>query len=224
METVSSQRLNAENDPAYADMWIEHEPVFRIVVAFADNKDRKAFLEGLSPRLRRYVHLVNVPKAKKQVDSDLAAITAAIRASGIPFSGGIDIKGRRYVVEVENQGAAQQVRALIPPALRSEVDINVTRLPKSEAAPTGVQAGDWIAGGYYLYDNNSPATLACTFGFPVTFGAANTKGVLTAKHCLDKAYTYATGGHWVTFAAPVLAKLEGKYDYEIFETTGLNQG
>jgi hypothetical protein len=155
----------------------------------------------------------------------LAAITAAIRASGIPFSGGFDIKGRRYIVEVESQSAAQQVRALIPPSLRSEVDVNVTRLPKSEAAPTGVVAGDWIAGGYTLYSSASGTADACTFGFPVTFGASNTKGILTAKHCLSAAYAYVgSPGHWVTFAAPVLAKLETKYDYEIFETTGLNQG
>lgn len=220
-----SERLNAENDPAYADMWIEHEPVFRVVLAFADNKDRKAFLDGLSPRLRRHVHLVNVPKSKRQVDSDLEAITAAIRASGIPFSGGFDIRGRRYIVEVESQSAAQQVRELIPPALRGEVAINVTRLPKDEAPPTGVVAGDWIAGGYSLYSSANGNSLACTFGFPVTFGAANTKGILTARHCQSAAHLYTgSPGHWVSFAAPILTKLEGKYDYQIFETTGLNQG
>jgi hypothetical protein len=221
-----SERMNAEGDPAYADMWIEHEPVFRVVLAFADNKDRKAFLDSVSPRLRRFVHLVNVAKSKRQVDSDLAAITAAIRASGIPFSGGFDIKGRRYVIEVESQNAAQQVRALIPPALRSEVDINVTRLPRNEAPPTGVQSGDWIAGGYDFYSSPSGNSLDCTWGFPVTFGASATKGILTARHCLDPAYAYlgSTTGHWVTFAAPIIAKQEGKYDYQIFETTGINQG
>lgn len=48
-----SEKLNTENDPAYADMFIQHEPVFKIVVMFADKRDRKPFLVSLDPKLRR---------------------------------------------------------------------------------------------------------------------------------------------------------------------------
>ncbi|HEU0133527.1 MAG TPA: hypothetical protein VFR28_01785, partial [Allosphingosinicella sp.] len=47
-----SEKLNASGDEAYGDMYIQHEPVFKIVILFADNADRKAFLDSLDPKLR----------------------------------------------------------------------------------------------------------------------------------------------------------------------------
>ena len=44
-----AKRLNAESDPNYAGIWIEHEPVYRVVVAFADQQDRREF--GQASRL-----------------------------------------------------------------------------------------------------------------------------------------------------------------------------
>jgi hypothetical protein len=214
-----SARLNRENDPAYADIWTEHSPVFKVIVAFADTKDRKALLDSLSPRMRRYVQLKTVPKSKTQVQADLDALAAALKAGGFEFGGGFDPRTGRYTFEVETQQAASAARALIPPQLRDQVGIVVHELPKPEAAPTGVQSGDWIAGGYSLYPIRTDAQ--CTFGFPVRFGSSATKGILTAGHCGAVA-EYYYNGHWITFSAPVIHREELKYDFEIFETTGLN--
>jgi hypothetical protein len=52
-----SDKLNTQNDPAYADIYIQHEPVYKIIVSFSDKKDRKAFLDQLDPKIRRYVQL-----------------------------------------------------------------------------------------------------------------------------------------------------------------------
>src|SRR5258705_2498331 len=217
-----SERLNRENDPAYADIWTEHSPVFKVIVAFADTKDRKAFLDSLSPRLRRYVQLKAVPKSRTQVQADLDSVAAALKSGGFAFGGGFDPRTGRYMFAVETQQAATAARALVPPQLRDQVGIAVQQLPKPEAAPTGVVSGDWIAGGYPLYPIKTDAQ--CTFGFPVRFGSAQTKGILTAGHCGTVAYEYYNG-HWITFSTPVIRHpQEGKYDYEIFETTGLTDG
>lgn len=219
-----STRLNNENDPAYADLYIDHSPVFRVVVAFADAKDRKGLLDSLSPRLRRYVQLVVAPKSRKQVEGDLDALASALSGAGLAFGGGFNPKNRRYRIEVETQAAASTARERIPTQLRGEVDIEIRPLPKPEAAPTGVQAGDWIAGGYTLYTSTNPVRSECTFGFPVRFGSPEKKGVVTAGHCGTFAAHYYNN-HWINFSTPVLRKnLETKYDYEIFESTGLTDG
>lgn len=82
-----SERLDRENDPAYADLYIQHTPTFKVMVAFADNKDRTAFVQSLSPRLRRYVQLIAVPKSRRQNQADLEAIAAALSASGLNWYG-----------------------------------------------------------------------------------------------------------------------------------------
>ncbi len=217
-----SRRLNREADPAFAHIYTEHKPVFKVIVAFADSKDRQALLGSLSPKLRRYVQLKTVPKSRRQVGADLDEIAAIFRASGLPFGGGFDPKSGRYRLEVETQEAANRARNLIPPHLRDELGVEIKRLPKPEAAPTGVQSGDWIAGGYSLYPVKTDAQ--CTFGFPVRFGSPEKKGVVTAGHCGTVAYHYYNN-HWITFASPVIRRpypTSGKYDYEIFETTGLS--
>lgn len=94
-------------------------------------------------------------------------------------------------------------------------------MPVPEAAPTGVQPGDFIAGGHTLYVNPTTNESWCTFGFPVRFGSPEKKGILTAGHCGDSAYHW--WGHYIKFGAPIIRKnMELKYDYEIFETTGLS--
>lgn len=43
-----AKRLEEEVDPGFSDTWIEHTPVFKVVFAFADAKDRGALLENLA--------------------------------------------------------------------------------------------------------------------------------------------------------------------------------
>lgn len=142
-----SRQLNKEADPAFAHIYTEHAPAFKVIVAFADTKDRQALLDSLSPKLRRYVQLKVVPKSRGQVESNLDELASIFRASGMPFGGGFNPKSGRFRIEVETQQNASRARDLIPPHLRDEVGVEVKPLPKPETAPTGVVSGDWIAGG-----------------------------------------------------------------------------
>jgi hypothetical protein len=80
-----SEKLNTESDPAYADIYIQHEPVYKIIFSFADKKDRKAFLDQIDPKIRRYVQLKNATKSRADVGRDLDAIAASLRNSGIDY-------------------------------------------------------------------------------------------------------------------------------------------
>lgn len=62
-----SEQLNAENDPNYADMYIQHTPVYKIVVLFADNKDRHQFLKSLDPKMQKYVQLKKCQKVSQSI-------------------------------------------------------------------------------------------------------------------------------------------------------------
>ncbi|MFX5309756.1 hypothetical protein ABTC80_18985, partial [Acinetobacter baumannii] len=44
------------SDPVgFAGLWVEHTPTFKIIVAFTGQDERKAFLDQIPAKLRRYV-------------------------------------------------------------------------------------------------------------------------------------------------------------------------
>jgi hypothetical protein len=93
--------------------------------------------------------------------------------------------------------------------------------PIQRAPPSGVQSGDWAAGGYGVYRDTS-YSIPCTLAYPITYGVANIKGILTARHCTEPKM-YLFNGHWITFPnPPAFERNVDAYDYAIYETTGLN--
>lgn len=164
-----------------------------------------------------------MPRGKSRIRADEGEIEKAFRAAGFEFGGGYDPITGKYDIVVENPRALNTVRRSLPPDLRDDVAIRVGKLPRPEAAPTGVVSGDWIAGGYPLYPIKTDAQ--CTFGFPVRFkptgSTTEVKGVLTAGHCGNVAYHYYNG-HWITFGSPMVTPpVSGMHDYKVFESTGL---
>ena len=218
-----SERLNADNDPNYADMWIEHTPVYKIVIAFADNADRKEFLASLDPKLQRYVQIRNASRSRAQVNADLDALLASFNATAVPYFGGYDVRTGKYAITAETQDGVARLRQATPARLRSEVLFKVGEIPKAQQSnPTGVQSGDWLASGYTIYSTAYAEN--CTFGFTVTYGSPVKRGILTAAHCKPGGIRSAHG-HWVTYDAanPVAYGYTGKYDFMVVNTTGLNQ-
>lgn len=229
-----SERLNTENDAAYADMYIQHEPTYKIVILFADKKDRKAFLESVDPKLRRYVQLKAAKKSRGVAARELEEINAALSKLTVPFTSEYDLQAEKFIVRVESQEAADQAAALLPDTRKVETTIEVGPVPKAQAAPTGVVAGDRLYGGDPVYQ--SPGSgVYCTLGYAVNYtdGGVAKKGILTAGHCYDPMSAYVNG-HYVTLSGPVIDKphkysanvpgydgISDKYDYQIWETTGL---
>lgn len=224
-----TKRLESGNDPAYADIWIEHEPVYKINIAFLDKDERKAFKESLSPQLRRYVQIVQVKKSRKQKRQDLEELSAALRSANMQFGGWFEEKNQRHTLVVGNSGDLARAEALVPARLRGDVDVVVGPLPEPEGPPTGVVSGDFIAGGHAVYFSTDPAysnnnPTQCSFGFPVRYGPSRLKGILTAAHCTNPpppiiAHRYGNPVHFIKFdwANPIMRKLEGPYDYMVLQ-------
>jgi hypothetical protein len=229
-----SDKLNTENDVAYADMYIQHEPVYKIVVAFADKKDRKAFLDALDPKLRRWVQLKNAKKARGAVARELDELNASLTASSVPFTSVFDLPSEQFIVTVENEADKGKIEAAIPATRKVETTVRVGLVPKIEAAPTGVVAGDRLSGGNPVWTATGGTGGYCTLGYAVTYtsGTTTKKGILTAGHCPSTMYA-RIGTHDVTLSGPIAKKahklcppagcdgISDKYDYQIWETTGL---
>ena len=101
------RRLSREQAGNFADLWIEHEPDWHVVVAFKRDAEST---------LRRYTR--HPLFAARQVRFSLAELVPAmdraieqLRATGIPFGGGLDVKENLVIFDL---GAPQpEVDALV---------------------------------------------------------------------------------------------------------------
>lgn len=230
-----SERLNTESDASFADMYIQHQPVFKIVLMFSDKSDRKAFVDSIDPKMRRFVQLKNAKRSRGILARELDELATAIKATGVAFGSKYDLPSERFVVTVETDADAAKVQASLPATRKVETDVLVQPLPKTQAAPAGVVAGDTIRGGQVIWQSTGASGGWCSLGYAVnyTVGTVAKQGFVTAGHCYDTMYA-RIGSHDVTLSGPIVDKpnmtggipgeadgVADKYDYQIWETTGL---
>lgn len=214
------QTIHESGDAAFAGVTVQYRPVYRVIVSFADNKDRNAVLQSVPPRLRRYIQLRVAKRSKVGTREAQGRIRQAL-GSQTEYVVGYRNASDKFVIDVGSQPEAERLRASLPEDIRADVEFNIAPIPKPEALPTGIKPGDWAEAGYGVYTGSTYSGAPCTLGFAITYGASNTKGILTAGHCtLPKGIPYSD--HWVTFPSAFRKETLNEYDYAIYETTGLN--
>jgi streptogrisin D len=212
-----------ESDPDdFGDLWIEHEPVYRIVVAFLNNEDRTALRESIAPNLRRYVQFKQVKTSWKQREALIERIIAALKPLGIEYYSHYDHRTDSVVIQTQADRAVQQIRQAIPSELQSFVTIRKGRVPQKIQA-TGARAGDYLHGGWWYYLSNAGGNWhECSFAFNAKDNQ-NRPVILSAGHCGHPTYIYYSD-HWVSLAPPIQDHESGKYDYQAQLITGLTSG
>ncbi|MCU4423247.1 MULTISPECIES: S1 family peptidase [Acinetobacter] len=228
-----SEKLNQANDPNYADMYIQHQPVYKIIVLFADNSDRKDFLKSLDPKLQRWVQIKQAKKSRNVYSKELDDINISLNRLNIIYTSVYDLESQKFLITVEKKSDVNLVKQILPKARNGEVTVRVGNVPKIEAAPSGVKAGDKLyAGNTLSFTSGSPG---CTAGFAVSYisGGVTKKGVLTSGHCPNDMLV-KFNDHNVLLSGPIIEKqhrsdpsgggdnISDKYDYQIWDGTGLN--
>lgn len=214
--------IAAASDPgAFAGLWVDQEPTFKIVVSFAGQEDRRALLDRLPANLRRYVQIKSAGKSLVANQKDLDEILQTISVANIAFEVYFDPRSQNYVVTVKDQADAVRARGLVPPSLRSMVNVRVG--PVLRTFQTNVRSGDAVYGAWDLV--NSSGTPTCTYGF----AGRNTYGrdaMLTAAHCsTSPPYVVGTGGgHLVQLPADPAPRYGDLYDFRIHSVAGLMTG
>lgn len=185
-----------EQQSGFADMWIVHEPVYRIVVAFTDRADRHAFMRQLDPSIRQYVQVRYSPRTRAQNGEVLNNISQIIFGEGISHAADYRPENNQIMIVVSNNQDAQRVRSLIPPEYRGITLVRVGVVPVYEQNLTGVSSVDRVQGGSRLRPSTAENAVEgfgnCTVGFVVTYGSGR-RGFVTAGHCAVGALIDPTG-------------------------------
>lgn len=228
-----SEKLNQANDPNYADMYIQHQPVYKIIVLFTDNSDRKDFLKSLDPKMQRWVQIKQAKKSRSVYSKELDDINISLNRLNIIYTSVYDLESQKFLITVEKKSDVNLVKQILPKARNGEVTIKVGNVPKIQAAPSGVKPGDKLyAGNTLSFTSGSPG---CTAGFAVSYisGSVTKKGVLTSGHCPNDMLVKFSN-HNVLLSGPIIEKqhrsdpsgggdnISDKYDYQIWDGTGLN--
>lgn len=216
------RKAEAEGGTSYAGVWVEHEPVFKVLVAFADQQPRQTFVASLDPQMRRFVQIRNVRAGVRQQQADIAAIFEALRQGGRDFFVAFNPKNQKYEVTVNEGSDTQSVLSAIPPQLRSLVTVQKGPVPKN--AQSNVTPGDRVHAGWDAL--TSTGAFACTFGF-AGVNVNNRPAVSTAGHCTSqqpKVVKSTNTAAYVTLPLPFAERFYDIFDFQLHEAVGLDPG
>ncbi|MEM7051434.1 MAG: S1 family peptidase [Acidobacteriota bacterium] len=180
-------KLMAEHGGAFAGLWIEHEPDFRVVVRFKAPHGRHV-LDGLKLDRKLRPHLELRSDARYSREELKAAQQAAIymaRELGAEIDANLDVEGNR--VELYSTDAAGLRGRLADRSLRLPAAVEVQAV---EALAQPVELAKVYAGLRFL--KKPLGNLNCTTGFAAFDNATRLRGILTAGHCLDRLYYIGT--------------------------------
>lgn len=119
--------------PGYSDLYIEHEPTWHVVVAFTPPLPPRESIVALAPPAIRDRILVRPAKrTQAEINAALDSLASALRATGLQWGGGYDVKTPRFEIKVASQPHVERIRSAIPPTLRPDVDVTVGALPVPE--------------------------------------------------------------------------------------------
>ncbi len=202
--------LGQTNSDSFGGIWIQHEPVYKIMIGFKDASTRQAIRETIEPRLRRHVQIMNVRYSVTERDALTDQIIAALAPTGLRYVSYYDHKNDKLVIEVGADSGVGKVRQLLPKDMLDFVQVKRGVIPESTQA-SGVVAGDGIYPGRW-YSASQGTPYACSFSFAAKDNQGR-EGILTAAHCPATPWIYFSNpsAHWVSLAAPRFSWNSTKY-------------
>jgi streptogrisin D len=210
----------------FGGVWIEHDPVYRIVVAFKNAEQRSAVRETIPPAQRRYVQIRNVRNSVKEREAIADRIIAAVGSLGIPYVSYYEHRSDDVVIEVAADESIGRIRQALPSDLQSSVKIIRGAIPQPMQA-TGSVAGDYVYPGFW-WSQTSGGAYSCSFSFAAK-DSQNREGILTGGHCpKTNAYLYRGNPtpHWISLALTSIDYYGygTKFDYRFYRTAPMGTG
>lgn len=208
-----AQTLRDRDPETFGGIFIDHEPVFRIVLLFTDAETRTLAREQISPTLRQHVQIRRAARSERAVRQLTDSLLDTLQRAGVRSLVRFDHRNQKFIVVVANSSDRAKATDAIPSDVAPDVIVRVGNLPRD--AQTGYVSGDYTYGGWAMYAAaNDPR---CTSGFVVR-QSDGTWGVTTAGHCsLVNPSIYVTN-HYVTLNPATVHQNSTYYDFKVHPT------
>jgi len=156
--------LEAKEAATFGDLYIEHEPTFRMVTMFTQGGEQTIQPYVAGTPLEDVVEVRQVDATLADLEAAQDEATSIYESKGVAFNSDIDVVQNRAEVYVRDEPKAQ-VRVQSTQLPEQVAEIPVDNLSTFEDA---------------MYGGRALST--CTSGFTVRYDS-NTEGFLTAGHC-----------------------------------------
>ncbi|MCB9418957.1 MAG: hypothetical protein H6667_04095 [Ardenticatenaceae bacterium] len=140
-EAISAlqNQLQANEADTFAGLWLQHEPEFRVVVAFTRDGQKT---------IRKYVaddselaQLIEVRQAQytyAQLEADQQEAFRILNALDMPAAGGIMVMENRVVIDITDRAVFEEALAAADVALPESVVVNAVYNPVGENPPFAI--------------------------------------------------------------------------------------
>ena len=119
--------------PGFSDLHIQHEPTWHVVVAFTQPPPPRARIVALAPpAIRDRVVVRTAKRTSGQISAAMDALAAAVRTTGVDWTGGYSPVTQRFTVTVGTPANVERVRAVVPREILGDTDVVVGLLPVPE--------------------------------------------------------------------------------------------
>jgi hypothetical protein len=196
----------------YGGLWIQHEPDYKIIIAFTVNGEQtiSEYSNYISKDVAPYIEIKTVKKSLEELLNEQDSLLTSLAKQNIKVDSRVDIINNCVSIDVK----------------KTDKDYFSAVTNNSQLAiPTGLEI-NFVDGLYQLATNiyggltlnySSGGSSCCTVGFSVTNSTGTVKGIITAGHAtLNNLYYNST-------ALPCQWSItNGSYDVQFRTCPGLN--
>jgi len=126
--------------PGFSDLWIEHEPAWRLIVAFTAPPARQTVLRLAPEPIRGRIEIRRAKRTQAEIGAAMDAIAAALNRGGVDYTASYSPKNERFAVTVGTAANIERARLLLPQHLRGDTDVAAGPLPVS-LTPQALEPG-----------------------------------------------------------------------------------
>ncbi len=113
--------------PSYSGHWVEHEPRYTFVVAFTRPPPLSQIKRLAPPEIRDRIAVRTAKRSRAELSAADVIILQRLRGAGLrEWSSGYRETTQCFHITVESPEAAQRVRAVLPPDILIDTDIQAT--------------------------------------------------------------------------------------------------
>ena len=138
ISTLQTQ-LQANEADTFAGLWLQHDPEFRVVVAFTRNGEetiQKYVTEG--SELAQLIDVRQVEYSYAQLEADQQETFCLLNALNLPAAGGIMVMDNRVVIDITDRAAFEAALAEAEATLPESVVINTVYESVGENPPFAI--------------------------------------------------------------------------------------
>ena len=115
----------ASADPAWGGLRFEHRPTYRVVLSFTDGQPRPELVALAPSDLRPHIVFEKAVRSRAEADRLMNVLSTALQPLGGDWNISFDPANGRFTVNVARKKQIEPARALVPEAMRSDVDVVV---------------------------------------------------------------------------------------------------